>query len=95
MKGYQVTLTTHDTKYNLRTLVVAIDSTFVDQGDFVIQAEDDSGAQIFLLGGSDLDATHYGDKMLCGDFSPHFKSLAGVYAQCDTDAKKLNIVVVR
>jgi hypothetical protein len=95
MKGYQVTLTTHDTNYNLLVLVHAIDSTFVDRGEFVIQCEDDGGAQLFLLGGSDLDATHYGVKMAAGDFSAHFPALAGINARCDTDGKKLNVQVIR
>lgn len=95
MLGYQVTLTSANTKYNLRTLVVALDSAFVDQGDFCIQATDDGGTQVFLIGGSDLDSTHYGASMHAGDFSAHFLHLAGIYAQCDTAAKKLNITVGR
>ena len=43
MLSFTVTLTDADTNYNLLTLVRAIDSTFIDQGDMVIQATDDGG----------------------------------------------------
>lgn len=95
MLGFQVTLTNANTNYNLLTLVRAIDADFVDVGDFVIQANDDAGAQKIKLGGADLDDTHFGQEMLAGDFSAHYKSLLGVNARSDTAAKKLNITVVR
>lgn len=95
MQGYQVTLTTQNTAYHLLTLVRALDTSFVDVGDFVVQAHDDGGAQIFYLGGSAVDSTHFGQSMTVGDFGPHLPCLGGTYATCDTASKKLNISVVR
>lgn len=95
MKGYVVTLTSANTNYNLLTLVRVIDSTFVDQGDFVIQVEDDGGAQVVKLGGSDLDATHYGFMMTIGDTGPHYQSLAGINVRSSLAAKKILISVGR
>lgn len=95
MLGFQVTLTTLNTNYNLLTLVRAIDANFIDVGDFVIQADDDGGSQKFLLGDSNLSSTRYAESMTIGDFSAHYRGLAGVYARCDASGKKLNIQVIR
>ncbi len=95
MLGYQVTLTTNGINYNLLALVRAIDPTFIDRGDIVIQINDDGGAQVFKIGDDNLSDTRYGGVYRCGDFTQHFLSLGGVYARCDTDGKMLNIAVVR
>ena len=87
---FTVTLTDADTNYALIDLVRAIDADFIDQGDFVFQADDDGGGQIYRWGDSNLSSTN-GQTMLPGDFSPHFDALLNVYARCDTAAKKLNI----
>jgi len=95
MLGFQVALTDANTNYNLLALVQAIDSGFVDQGEFTIQAEDDGGAQVILVGDSNLAADRYGWKLTAGDSMPKLKSLLGVYARCDLAAKKLNVFVAR
>jgi hypothetical protein len=93
MLGYQVTLTSNATTYNLLTLVLALNSNFIDRGEIFVQAEPDGGAQLFFVGGSDCDSTHYGWKLSAGDATPSFNHLAGVYVRCDTNSKKLNIFV--
>lgn len=87
---FTVTLTNANQNYNLLTLVRAIDANFVDVGDFVIQADDDAGAQVYRLGDSTITAS-IGTIMRAGDFSAHYDSLAGLYARSDLAGKKLNI----
>lgn len=96
MKGYQVTLTTANTVYNLLTLIRAIDSAFVDTanaGDVVVQVEDDGGAQKVLLGDANVAANRYAWKGTIGDTSPHYGSVGGLNARSDTNSTKLNISV--
>lgn len=98
MVGYTVTLTTLNTNYNLRALVIALNANFVDVGDFVIQGDDDAGAQVYKIGGpatGDLTASNCAETFRAGDFTAHYKSLAGIWARCDTSGKKLNIQVIR
>lgn len=93
-RTFTVTLTTANTKYSLISLVRAIDANFVDTGDFVIQADDDGGAQVYRIGDTNISSS-IGQEMRAGDFSAHFKSLFGLYVQCDTNSKKMNIQVIR
>lgn len=98
MVGYQVTLTSANTNYNLLTLVRAIDAGFVDQGEMFVQADPDGGAQIFLLGDSNLASGRYAVKMVAGnttDTLTQIGDLGGTYARCDTNSKKLNISIRR
>lgn len=96
MQGYQVTLTTANTVYNLWALVTAINANFVDtsnKGDISVQVEDDGGTQKIYLGDANLSSSRYAWKGTVGDSSPHFRNLAGVYAMSDTASKKLNISI--
>jgi hypothetical protein len=95
MPAFQVTLTDANTNYNLLTLVRAIDSTFVDQGNISIQT-DPANLGAVLMGDSNLSATRYGAK-LSGGSSMFYekKALRGRYARSATAAQKLNIEVAR
>jgi hypothetical protein len=94
MLSFTVTLTNANQNYNLLTLVRALSAAFVDQGDFVIQADDDAGSQVYRIGDSTISSTA-GTTMRAGDFSAHYKSLLNLYGRCDTAGKKLNIQVIR
>lgn len=93
-RTFTVTLTNANQNYSLWSLVVAQDANFIDKGDFVIQADDDAGTQIYRLGDTNISGT-VGQEMRSGDFSAHFKSLLGLFARCDTGGKKMNIQVIR
>lgn len=101
MRSYTLTLTTNGTVYNLNTLIKAINSKEGAYfGGISIQA-DSSNANPVLLGGANLSATVYGQRLAAGDFysldsgcSINAVSTLGIFALgVTTDSMKIHVAL--
>jgi len=93
MKHYQVTLTTQNVVYNLKTLILAIDPTFKDNyKQLIIQADDGNSAAVFL-GNSAVTVAAYGVKLPAANDSVNINTgvVAGIHAISGTNAQLLNL----
>lgn len=87
MRTYSVILTSAATKYKLQTLVNAINPAERGLfGNITIQS-DPANATVILIGGAELDATHYGISLDKGNIisfttgdGKNDQSLLGLYA---------------
>lgn len=101
MRSYTLTLATNGTVYNLNTLIKAINSKEGAYfGGISIQA-DDANANPVLLGGGNLSATVYGQKLAAGDTysldsgsTINGVSTCGIFALgITTNSMKLHVVL--
>jgi len=93
MKHYQVTLTTANTVYNLKTLIVTLDSAFKDNFKQLIIQSDDGNAAAVFLGGPAVSTSAYGVKLPTANDSVNINTgvVAGIHAVSGTNSQLLNL----
>lgn len=93
MRHYQVTLTTANTAYDLKTLIRVIDPIFRDTyTQLIIQSDDDNVAAVFL-GNNIVTTANYGVKLPVANDSVNILTgvVGGTSAVSGTNAQKLNL----
>ena len=93
MKHYQVTLTTANTIYNLKALILAIDSRFRDNYQQLIIQSDDGNSVAVHLGNAAVTTANYGIKLVAANDSVNINTgvVAGIYATSGTNAQLLDL----
>jgi hypothetical protein len=96
-----VTLTTGGTKYNLLTLIQALDPAQTGRCcKLQIQLDPSAGGATLLVGNDDISATNYGTSLVAGQFvtfenaALNVINASAIWLQSATSAVRVNVLIL-